>query len=492
MRKPLIAGCVVDARCALGSRIDARCARHRWLTICTVLLTLPLSLSASAVCYVNNAASGANTGASWADAYTDLQSALNDPNCAEVWAAQGVYKPAVNNQTISFNIRPNVAVYGGFSGSETDRNARDPVAQATILSGDVDSNDTGTNGVDADTSHIVGSNSQHIVVLDGTTAGGPITAATVLDGFILTGGYASTQNGGALWCKGNGAGHECSPTLAKLVFSGNAANNGGAMALDGYSGGICNPTLTNITFSGNSASLFGGAMYNNAQLAGSVCSPTLTNVTFSGNSSANYGGAIVNDASGGTANPILTNVTFSGNSAINGGAMFNNGVGFGFSPKLINATFNGNSATYGGAIYNLNGNVLLVNSILWGDAATTSGPEFYSVSGITDLYYSVVEGGCTANCGGTPIYTGDPLLGALADNGGFTRTLMPGAGSTAINAAPCGYGNEMPVSDQRGAVRPDSASTGSTRCDIGAVEADSLPGDLIFADRFGSSPWDDF
>jgi hypothetical protein len=48
------------------------------------------------------------------------------------------------------------------------------------------------------------------------------------------------------------------------------------------------------------------------------------------------------------------------------------------------------------------------------------------------------------------------------------------------------------VFDARGAVRPDSASTGPNRCDMGAVEANSLPGDLIFADRFGSSPWDDF
>jgi len=465
------------------------------------LLFLTASSSASALCYVNGGAGGANTGVSWTDAYTDLQAALSDANCTEIWVAQGVYKPVVpanvgsvtpGERAVSFNIGPGVAVYGGFSGGENSLAARDPATHVTILSGDIDNNDTGLNGVDADTSKIVGSNTRHIVVMNGT-AGVAIMANTVLDGFTLTGGD-SADNAGALWCKGNGAGHACSPTLGRLAFSGNrAASNGGAMALDGYSGGVSSPTLTNITFSGNSAGLFGGAMYDNAQLAGGTSSPTLTNVTFSGNHSANYGGAMVNDASGtGTSNPLLTNVTFSGNSATNGGAMFNNGIGFGFSPKLINATFNGNSANYGGAIYNNNGNVLLLNSILWGDSATTNGSEFFSVSGETSLYYSIVEGGCLVSCGGSPIYTGDPLLGTLADNGGFTRTLMPGPGSAAINAVPCSSSSEAPVNDQRGAVRPDSASSGPNRCDIGAVEADSLPGDLIFADRFGSSPWDDF
>ena len=485
---------------ALGVGMVTQQVRRRWLAVCTALLTIPWTLTAAAaVCYVNAAASAANTGASWTDAYTDLQSALTDANCLEVWVAQGVYKPAVANQTVSFNISPNVAVYGGFAGEETSREASNPVAHVTILSGDIDNNDTGVNGIDADTSKIVGSNSHHIVVLNGT-AGTPITASTVLDGFTLTGGdnTNNTEGGGALWCHGNGAGHACSPTLARLVLSGNRAVNGGAVAFDGYSGGVSNPALTNVTFSGNSATFFGGAMYNNAQLAGSTSSPTLTNVTFSGNSSANYGGAMVNDGtSGGTSSPTLTNVTFSGNSAVNGGAMFNNGGAGTTYPKLINATFNGNSASYGGAMYNLKTyDPLLIGSILWGDSATISGAEFYSSSGTASVYDSIVQGGCGTDCGGTGNTTGDPNLGSLSNNGGFTQTLMPGAGpgigSAAIDAIACGYSDETPLTDQRGAVRPDSLSSGPTRCDIGAVEANSLPGDLIFADKFGSSTWDDF
>jgi len=44
-----------------------------------------------------------------------------------------------------------------------------------------------------------------------------------LDGFTLTGGgnTNNTNGGGALCRKGNGAGHACSPNLARLLFGGN-------------------------------------------------------------------------------------------------------------------------------------------------------------------------------------------------------------------------------------------------------------------------------
>ena len=83
----------------------------------------------------------------------------------------------------------------------------------------------------------------------------------------------------------------------------------------------------------------------------------------------------------------------------------------------------------------------------------------------------------------------DPLLGALADNGGFTQTLMPGTGSSAINAVPCYL---APLTDQRGAARPDPTSAGLTKgCDMGAVEAGAVAFDVIFIDGFGPTPRDE-
>jgi predicted outer membrane repeat protein len=459
-------------------------SRPRWLAAGAALLTLSWTLTVSAtVCYVNGAASGANTGASWTAAYTDLQSALNNASCTEVWVAQGVYKPAASNTAVSFIIGPNVAVYGGFSGSETSRDARNPVAHVTTLSG-----------------AISGGNSQHNVVMDGT-ASTPITATTVLDGFTLTGGYNANSQGGALWCKGNGAGHACSPTLANLVFSGNHAGNGGAMELDGYSGGASNPTLTNITFSSNSATTFGGAMYCNAQLSSGQCNPTLTNVTFSGNSSGAYGGAMVNDGSGsGTSSPTLTSVTFYGNSAANnGGAIFDNGGGGTSSPTLTNVTFHGNSASLGGAMYNSavssgNASPTLNSVILWGDSATTSGAELYHIASgsgtaVSFIYYGVIEGDCQISMSCSNTTASDPQLGTLGDNGGSTLTLMPGSAGSAVNTVPCYL---TPLTDQRGAARPDPASAAlPKRCDMGAVEAGSLAGDVIFIGTFGQAPRDE-
>jgi len=65
-------------------------------------------------------------------------------------------------------------------------------------------------------------------------------------------------------------------------------------------------------------------------------------------------------------------------------------------------------------------------------------------------------------------------LGALADNGGPTPTILPGAGSLAIDHA--STPQCLPV-DQRGYARP-----GGARCDVGAVEADA--DDTLFEDGF--------
>ena len=59
----------------------------------------------------------------------------------------------------------------------------------------------------------------------------------------------------------------------------------------------------------------------------------------------------------------------------------------------------------------------------------------------------------------------EPMLGALADNGGPTPTFLPMAGSPIIdvaNAAMC------PPTDQRGVPRPQGVG-----CDVGAVEVES-------------------
>jgi len=331
--------------------------------------------------YVKQAAAGSGDGLSWANA-TTLQGALASATSgAEIWVATGLYKPTSGTDlTVSFNLVPGVAVYGGFdpeNGADTF-GERDWVANPTVLSGDLGGDDiTDANGVVTNWANITNfnPNSYHVVVADGTT-GTPITSSTILDGFIITAGYAGSDyggglddwNGGGFYCKGAGSGNDCSPSLSHVTFSGNrAVNDGAAMYNDGGAGGSSSPTLTNVTFNSSNSGT-GGAMYNNGYDGGSS-SPTLTNVTFDGNS-AGIGGAMYNNGSiysrgvdgtsNGSSSPILNNVTFSNNSATyQGGAMYNDGVsesgigsGGGSSPTLINVTFSNNSAQDGGAMYN--------------------------------------------------------------------------------------------------------------------------------------------
>ncbi len=444
-------------------------------------------------CYVDKSAAAPGNGNNWGTAYTDLQSALTDGNCKEVWVAAGVFKPtATTDRTVSFQVKPGVKVYGGFAGGEASLGQRNPVANVTVLSGDIDGDDNvNANGVDetVDATHN-GGNSHHVVYMDGVSTA--ITMSTVLDGFTVTAGNADTgpsyNSGGGLYCNGEVSPGECSPTLSNLVFSGNSAVLGGALFNDGYYG-TSSPTLTNVTFSGNHA-YNGGAIMNYGDYYGES-SPVLNRVTFGGNSAdgAGAGGAMFNYGSddtdcgecGGTASPTLTNVTFTDNSAGDGGAIHNEGTNGGTSsPTLVNVTFNANSAGQGGAIYD-NGdtgtcNPTLTNVILWGDTASTAGSEIFNYLATTTIAYSVVEGGCAAItdaiCGAGNLDT-DPLLGPLQDNGGLTQTMELLAGSSAIDT---GTNSGCPSIDQRLVARPQDGDTNSSLiCDIGAYE---LPGFL--------------
>jgi uncharacterized repeat protein (TIGR02543 family) len=324
------------------------------------------------VIYVRGDATGANNGHSWADAYTDLQAGLAAAVSGdEIWVAKGTYKPTTGTfRTVSFLLVAGAQLYGGFVGTEAERQQRDWEANATILSGDI-----GTTGSATD-------NSYHVVVG---------AYLTVLDGFTITGGNA----GNNLYDGGGMYNENCSPIVTNCTFSGNTADGGGGMynynssptvtnctfsgnTTSGNSrgGGMRNdnssPTVTNCTFSGNTANGngYGGGMYNY-----SSSSPTVTNCTFSGNTAGNAGGG------GGMCNwkssPTVTNCTFSGNTAGtygNGGGIYSENSS---SPTVTNCTFSGNTAGgSGGGMYNDSGSPTVTNCIFWDNSAPV-GPEIY-------------------------------------------------------------------------------------------------------------------
>ena len=462
--------------------------------LATILVCAP---AWAGVCRVTTAGTGFNDGSSWA-VPVSLQQALTASGiCTEIWVKKGVYKPTTGGNTgISFGIADGVEVYGGFAGTETARDQRNPTANLTVLSGDIDNNDTtDANGVDADASHIAGANSLHVVTMSLTTS------STVLDGFTVTGGHApgngaaDTFVGGGLLCG------DCTSTLSRLIFSGNSASKkGGAFYVGNGSPADDGPELSDIMFRGNQAGDDGGAVsintFNaytirfsdiafsgNQAFAGGAMSVSasaattlaLTNVAFSDNH-AHGGGALYQ---GGESHTTFTNVTFSANVADgSGGALFLDNSLTNADVALTNVTFNANQASteFGGAIYSNRqaGNVLaLRNVILWGDVAPLGqGPEiaYASNSAVAAIDHSIVKGSGGSGAGwhagfgtdGGGNLDADPRLGVLAYNHGATQTLVPGPGSPVIDA---GNGTGCPGGDQRGIIRPQGAA-----CDIGAVE----------------------
>lgn len=407
-------------------------------------------------CHVRADASGSNDGSDWANAFTSLQAALAHPACGEIRVAAGLYTPAAaGSPEIAFNVRPGQRLYGGFAGHETSLQQRDPAANRTVLSGDIDGNDlTDADGILVRTADRRGENSHRVLVLDGATAAGPILATTVVDGFAITAAATFDLNGGGLYCRGQGAGNECSPTLSNLFFSANFAAEGGGLFNDGGYGGVASPTLANITFRGNSASYGGGGMYNEGWQGGDS-SPTLTNVTFLGNSFT----ALVNSGGlGGNSSPWLNHVTFSGNVSRSGGS------------SVMNMAVNGTAEP------------VFSNVIAWGGTlALPDEPdcevEICNVHASPVFIASVVAGGCPggAQCG-PGVIDADPLLSPLAYTGGATPTLLPAVASAAVDA---GDPSTCADRDQRGVSRPQGAA-----CDIGAVELRPGGEDALFADGF--------
>src|SRR6056297_893165 len=134
-------------------------------------------IQAQSIIYVDVSASGNNDGTTWSDAYNDMQDALTNASMGDtIWVAQGTYLPtATADRTIYFEIPDGVSVYGGFAGSEIQKDQRDWEDNATILSGDIGTVDDSTD------------NSYHVVWFD------HVTAQTVLDGFTITRGNASDK-----------------------------------------------------------------------------------------------------------------------------------------------------------------------------------------------------------------------------------------------------------------------------------------------------------
>lgn len=416
---------------------------------------------------VDPSATGASHGASWEDAFTDIDSALQQVEAGttspwyDIWVVSGTYLPSRRTypdlpRTATFQLANLGAIYGGFSGDETSRDQRDPVANLTILSGDIagdddpdapwaDSNCCSEHaGLGCDSAECEATvcardsdccewhwdescaetalkycceacsnpsmcdNAYHVV--DGSAA----TASALLDGLTITGGRATGTYGGGMYLyNGNVKVAHCTfyantaefgggiyhayrtLTLSDCVFEQNTAGSGGAVYTKQGTA-----TFDDCTFRDNSAAWNGGSIYSG------LSDSTLTHCTFSGNTAGNDGGAMHNRSgtSSDRTNARMTNCDFIGNSAIGrGGAVFNScrtGSAV-VRATAVDCRFLGNRASAGGGMFNEAGTgsastiVELMNCALSGNYSDGHGGGLYNGGGISDATLTVSLVNCT-------------------------------------------------------------------------------------------------
>ncbi|NLA91063.1 MAG: hypothetical protein GX843_05440, partial [Synergistaceae bacterium] len=341
----------------------------------------------------------------------------------------------------------------GFKGTETKRAQRDWKKNKTILSGEIQGDNNPVN------------NSYHVVFVPETA-----DRTTVIDGFVITGGYAVDK---PEFSGGGGLQNQGTPVIANCVFENNQARVGGGLFT------WSRPSITNCVFTKNYAVEDGGGM------AIHLDSPNVVDCTFSYNRASGFGGGL---SYYGSKNILLKNATFINNQSLSkeGGALFmahskgavvnstffsnsakmgGGGIAtFKSSPRIVNCTLFKNRSERKDLGHDLcttgssegGGRTEVFNSILWGDEGGRI--RFYT-DAIPSVSYSIIMEGFP---GGASVLKANPRLKNPADNGGATLTCALGEGSAALDA---GGTHLAPKVDQRGMPRPAGKGI-----DLGAYE----------------------
>jgi hypothetical protein len=301
----------------------------------------------------------------------------------------------------------------------------------------------------------------------------------------------TTGTGGAVFATGlsltvTNSSFRNNSAVSNSVSPANATSVGGAIF-----NGSAMLVISDSTFSANSAeatsvgdnlaaSSDGGAVFsgsNDVSITGSTFNDNHATARAAGNTGATAssdGGAIFNGSNALT----ISNSTLSANSADAnadspnassfGGALFNGSTAL----TLLNDTISDNRASAGGsfaegeAIFNGSSTTSVANTIVAGSGnaacfgVVPAPPSSHNLA--SDMSCNFTAAGDQQNVTAAML-----KLGPLQDNGGPTPTMLPGAGSIAIDAGDDTICAAPPVNslDQRGHARPFG-----THCDVGAVE----------------------
>jgi CSLREA domain-containing protein len=305
-----------------------------------------------------------------------------------------------------------------------------------------------------------GSNGSGLRALANTGASTVAATNCTFSNNVGTGG-TSNQGSGLQLFTSTATTSTLTATLNKVTIAGNSGNSGGVGINSTVVGGALTLNIRNSTISGNTGGTSGGGLLvtNSGSTLVSPATVSVINSTFSGNTASGNGGGVYIEQP--TASAITATFNFS---TIDGNAASGSGGGiFVLSPATVNLKNSVVADNTGGSAPDIAG---AVNSQNYN--------HFESIAGAT------ITGTTTNNVTGT-----DPQLSPLGDNGGPTRTHLPGAASPLIDTIPSGIndcGNLIGI-DQRGYTRPFG-----TGCEKGAVEFGSVPGDFVVADLTAQTP----
>lgn len=265
--------------------------------------------------YVRANAPAGGAGTTWATAYRKLQDALafaaGDPDATinEIFVAAGTYLPdetdavpsGTDDRNAAFSLRSNLAIRGGFAGSETNAALANPTANVTTLSGAIGGASTSDNSY-----HVVLSNAHN--------------GTAIFDGFRIVAGNASGTGGGSASQGGGMRLSNSSAQVSRCTFEGNNASTlgGGAYALG--ASGSTPLNFTNCTFQNNTAGAAGAGLYFTTSTARTFA---LQSCSFSGNvvpTTGSAGGGAFADLNP-SASISFSSCTFDANTAPSGAAM---------------------------------------------------------------------------------------------------------------------------------------------------------------------------
>ena len=463
-----------------------------YLLILAVML-IPLATAQAAILQV---------GSSWPGTpYPDIQSAITAAaDTDEIWVEQGTYA-----LTAMINVNKKVAIYGGFTGSETARSQRDWVTNVTTVdgqntvgcfyttvdatidgftitrgyksgSGDVDkgagilNGDPSLGAPPADAPDLTVANCIFYRNESFLKSGGAICNFTsagnlTITASIFTENFGDEQGGAIRVQKGN-------TTITDCVFTGNKIKKdtggvGGAVAISNTAG---TAVIERCTFTENKC--------RDAGAVSADVNVTISRCIFKNNNPVIAAPRYGTVGSRGDLPVTVTNCLFYGNRVQYGGGIAINGSGTNENLNVMNCTFANNilvgTGATGGAIYSLKtgGTAFNVtNCILWGNTNTNeiAGPTGFLLPTVS--YTDTDQAGYAGSNGNI---NQDPLFVDPINSDFHIQGISP-----CINTA---TSSSAPSDDLEGIIRPQGAGY-----DMGAYEYTLVPTAITLA-SFKAAP----